>query len=165
MDYQEDFKNKLIEYLWTEINIAILKSKEVKNTVNVLEDMGLLDLAKEYDLVLDMKKLIQLIDREKSRENEDSSETGLSESQPEIKIKKDPVIPAPELKKESPKNPPLLDFKNPKPTEKAEEKPSAQFVDGKCLTENEILFLKYMEENFDQKSWLKRGRIQFEEES
>ena len=36
-----------------------------------------------------------------------------------------------------------------------------QIIDGKELTENEILFQKHLERNFDESYWLKKAGIRF----
>ena len=36
-----------------------------------------------------------------------------------------------------------------------------QMIDGKELTENEVLFQKHLERNFDESHWLKKAGIRF----
>jgi hypothetical protein len=47
---------------------------------------------------------------------------------------------------------------------KAEEKPAlkeASIIDGETLTNNEVLFEKFYQGNFDENSWMKKARVRF----
>ena len=59
-----DGKKKLAEYFWMEINKAILTSPEVKLSIKQLQALGLLDYVSEYNLVLEVDRLIDKIVKE-----------------------------------------------------------------------------------------------------
>ena len=61
MPFEKDKKKKFVEYLWTEINKAILTSPEVKLSIKQLQALGLLDYVSEYNLVLEVDRLIEKI--------------------------------------------------------------------------------------------------------
>ena len=55
---QERRKQELAEFLWLEINRAILNSSSVRNCLKVLKKMDMLDFLCEHDYILDGKKLV-----------------------------------------------------------------------------------------------------------
>ena len=61
MSSKNDGKKKLAEYLWIEINRAILTSPEVKLSIKQLQGLGLLEYVSEYNLVLEVDRLIDKI--------------------------------------------------------------------------------------------------------
>ncbi|MDC0947032.1 hypothetical protein OAS18_05905 [Nitrospinaceae bacterium] len=61
MSSKNDGKKKLAEYLWIEINRAILTSPEVKLSIKKLQGLGLLEYVSEYNLVLEVDRLIDKI--------------------------------------------------------------------------------------------------------
>lgn len=136
MTNEEESKRKLVEFLWVEINRAIIGSLEVKSCIKILKDLDLLDHVEDYNLVLDVQALIKLIQN-------DDKKKGLP-SNDEIKEKKQPSD-IPLGKSDS--------------AEKTED--SSQMIDGKELTENEVLFQKHLERNFDESNWLKKAGIRF----
>lgn len=54
-------KKELAEFLWLEINKAILNSTSVKNCLKILERMDMIDFLSEHDYVLDGRKLVEKI--------------------------------------------------------------------------------------------------------
>ena len=61
MSWEGDEKKRLAEYLWTEINKAILKSPDVQFSIKKLQKLELLDYVSEFNLVLEVDKLIESI--------------------------------------------------------------------------------------------------------
>jgi hypothetical protein len=140
MQNEEESKKKLVEFLWVEINRAIIGSKDVKSCIKILKDLDLLDHVEDYNLVLDVQALIDLIQKDEKK--------GTPSTNEEIKEKQRPsdlrqAKPAPENKTE----------------DTVENTP--QIIDGKKLTENEVLFQKHLERNFDESIWLKKAGIRF----
>jgi len=52
-------QKKLIEVLWQKINTAILGSPEVQTAMTDLKNASQLDAVKEFNLMLDVEKLIE----------------------------------------------------------------------------------------------------------
>ncbi len=136
MTNEEESKRKLVEFLWVEINRAIIGSLEVKSCIKILKDLDLLDHVEDYNLVLDVQALIKLIQNDNKK--------GVGASKEEIQDKQ----PASNM------GPEKADSQKP-----AEE--SMQMIDGKQLSENEVLFQKHLERNFDESNWLKKAGIRF----
>ncbi len=136
MQNEEESKKKLVEFLWVEINRAIIGSQDVKSCIKILKDLDLLDHVEDYNLVLDVQALIELIQKDNKK--------GTPPSNEEIKEKKRPSD---------------LRQATPAPDKKVEDSP--QTIDGKKLTENEVLFQKHLERNFDESIWLKKAGIRF----
>ena len=138
MANEEESKRKLVEFLWVEINRAIINSVEVKSCIKILKDLELLDHIEDYNLVLDVKALIELIQK---------------------KDRKDGAIPPKEEKDGFKVSPETSSGKSEQ--KKSPAKDSLQKIDGKQLTENEILFQKHLERNFDESLWMKKAGIRF----
>mgnify|MGYP000595556094 FL=1 len=68
MSWEGDEKKRLAEYLWTEINKAILKSPDVQFSIKKLQKLELLDYVSEFNLVLEVDKLIESILKKKCGE-------------------------------------------------------------------------------------------------
>jgi len=136
MQNEEESKKKLVEFLWVEINRAIIGSQDVKSCIKILKDLDLLDHVEDYNLVLDVQALIELIQKDGKK--------GAMPSNNEIKEKKRPS-----------------DLRQAKPAVDKKEEDAAQSIDGKKLTENEVLFQKHLERNFDESIWLKKAGIRF----
>ena len=66
MDNNHPSRRQLAEFLWIEINRAILKSQDVRNSIGRLDTLNLLQFTSKYDLVLDMAKLIELVQNEEA---------------------------------------------------------------------------------------------------
>ena len=136
MQNEEESKKKLVEFLWVEINRAIIGSQDVKSCIKILKDLDLLDHVEDYNLVLDVQALIELIQKD--------NKNGAMPSNDEIKETKRPS-----------------DLRQTKPASEKKGKDSTQIIDGKKLTENEVLFQKHLERNFDESIWLKKAGIRF----
>ena len=54
-------KKELAEFLWLEINRAILNSNNVRNCLKILKQMDMLDFLCQHDYILDGKKLVEKI--------------------------------------------------------------------------------------------------------
>lgn len=138
MASEEESKRKLVEFLWVEINRAIINSVEVKSSVKILKDLDLLDHIEDYNLVLDVKALIALIQK---------------------KNEKDGAVPSRKEEDNRKAFPDMGSATTGQDQQPAKETP--QIIDGKKLTENEVLFQKYLERNFDESLWLRKAGIRF----
>lgn len=56
---KERNKKELAEFLWLEINRAIINSNNVRNCLKILQQMDMLDFLCEHDYILDGKKLVE----------------------------------------------------------------------------------------------------------
>jgi len=56
---KERNKKELAEFLWLEINRAIINSNSVRNCLKILKQMNMLDFLCQHDYVLDGKKLVE----------------------------------------------------------------------------------------------------------
>lgn len=136
MTNEEESKRKLVEFLWVEINRAIIGSPEVKSCIKILKDLDLLEHVEDYNLVLDVQALIKLIKKDDKK--------GIMPSSEDIKVKKKP-----------------LDIRSKKADAAKQTQDPTQMIDGKELTEKEILFQKHLERNFDESHWLRKAGIRF----
>ena len=74
MSWEGDEKKRLAEYLWTEINKAILKSPDVQFSIKKLQKLELLDYVSEFNLVLEVDKLIEsILKKNTTKENKADS--------------------------------------------------------------------------------------------
>jgi len=158
---EKDRKKRLAEYLWAEINKAILKSPDVQFSVKKLEKLQLLDYVSEFNLVLEVDKLIESIvkknaadetktmDLEKLKNEflEAEANSAHEEMQPQDEQDEPELDPA---KKES------LNIFPPSSSQ------PLQWVDGRALSENEILFEEYLNQGFDEKHWMEKAKIRFD---
>ncbi|PIQ95997.1 MAG: hypothetical protein COV67_11935 [Nitrospinae bacterium CG11_big_fil_rev_8_21_14_0_20_56_8] len=142
-------KENLAESLWMEINRALLKSTEVRTLLREMNDLGFLNYVSEFNLVLDMEKLVPLMlefdaaNPEKLQFPERESETPDETFDPaeddwedmENRIPQKPVADEP--------GQPLTS-------------PARQRIDGKFLTPNQILFEEFLGNRFDEEAWLKQ---------
>jgi len=136
MKNEEESKRKLVEFLWVEINRAIIGSPEVKSCIKILKDLDLLDHVEDYNLVLDVQALIKLIKKDAIK--------GIMPSNEEINEKKQ-----------------SLDIPSGKTAAAKQTQDLIPTIDGKQLTENEVLFQKHLDRNFDESVWLKKAGIRF----
>ena len=150
MFLKNDGKKKLAEYFWMEINKAILTSPEVKLSIKQLQALGLLDCVSEYNLVLEVDRLIDKIVKEAGDltldeltqlkkdflDVEESGQIGFSHSQ-----------------KSSEKT--ILKEKIDLEDSETFKTISMPWVDGKLLSGNEMLFEEYLSQEFDEEQWLK----------
>ena len=147
MSIEKDKKKKFAENLWTEINRAILTSPEVKSSIKQLQTLGLLDYVSEYNLVLEVDRLIEKV----VKETDDVTNEELSQ------LKKDFL----EVEKTGQKD--FLSDKQVKEKGDSEKSDSnnIQWVDGKLLSDNEMLFEEYLCQEFDEEKWLKNSKLRF----
>jgi hypothetical protein len=61
MTNEEESKRRLVQCLWVEINRAIIGSQDVKSCIKLLKDLDLLEYVQDFNLVLDIKVLLKLI--------------------------------------------------------------------------------------------------------
>lgn len=143
MPWEKNKKKKLAEYLWTEINKAILKSPDVQFSIKKLEKLQLLDYVAEYNLVLEVDKLIENI-LKTDEAKETTSDTTPEEIQLDDKPEFDPAEKEmPDISSAFSTNP-------------------HHWVDGRVLSKNEILFEEYLNMEFDEKHWMKKAKIRFD---
>ena len=90
-------------------------------------------------MVLEVDKLIDNILK---KGNSTESSSG------EIQLEKDLIIEKSERKSSD-----ITSAFSPKPM---------QWIDGKILSKNEILFEEYLNLDFDEKHWMKKAKIRFE---
>ncbi len=77
---KERNKKELAEFLWLEINRAIINSNSVRNCLKILKQMDMLDFLCKHDYILDGKKLVEkLLDEpQKLDESEDAPEDSMA---------------------------------------------------------------------------------------
>ena len=80
-------KKELAEFLWLEINRAILNSNNVRNCLKILEQMDMLDFLCQHDYILDGKKLVEKLLDEPRRLDEPAGNTENFESSPDNAMK------------------------------------------------------------------------------
>ena len=140
MSGKKDKKKRLAEYLWTEINKAILKSPDVQFSIKKLDKLQLLDYVSEFNLVLEVDKLIEGILKQ-----EDEEKNNTASILEELPMRN-------EGENDREENEALGCSSN---------LSSLQWVDGKTLSTNEILFEEYFNQRFDEKHWMKKAKIRF----
>ena len=153
MKNQDESNKKLVELLWIEINRAIISSADVKAILSSLKELNLLKDVKEYNLVLDIDKLIKL----SSVESEDNS---FSKKLNNI------IVDSYSEDFGFNDSPGLVELKDKgassqEPVASKEYQNNRQYIDGKPMTQNQILFQEYQEQLFDNEAWLKKARIYF----
>lgn len=135
---EDESKRKLVEFLWIEINRAIVNSMEVKSCIKILKNLDLLDHIEDYNLVLDVKALINLIQKNDEKD----------EDAPSLQKTEEPKLSANKATGKSHEDKPLA-------------RKNRQKIDGEALTMNEVLFQKHLEKNFNEGVWLKKAGIRF----
>jgi hypothetical protein len=154
MSSKNDSKRKLAEYFWMEVNKAILNSPEVKLSIKQLQALELLDYVSEYNLVLEVDRLINKI----VKEADDVTPNEL------VQLKKD-FLEVEESGQvdflKSQKNNKKINLKEKADPEDSEtcKTISMPWVDGKLLSSNEMLFEEYLSQEFDEEQWLKQSKI------
>jgi len=114
---------KMAELLWADINNAILRSAEVKASIRRMVEMNMLDYLAKYNLTIDMKRLVELTNREEQKQ----------------------------------------EFKKAVGKTARKQAATSQRIDVVILTKNEILFRKFLVNQFDSKAWMKQQRINFQD--
>jgi hypothetical protein len=85
-------KKELAEFLWLEINRAIINSNSVRNCLKILKQMNMLDFLCEHDYILDGKKLVEkLLDESQKL---DTPEDDTPEDSMEMFLEKDSAVPS-----------------------------------------------------------------------
>lgn len=113
-----------------------------------MQALGLLGYVSEYNLVLEVDRLVDKI----VKDTKDVTVQELSQ------LKRD-FLEVEESEK--------VDFtseeqiREKKDSETSESKNTLPWVDGKLLSENEMLFEEYLSQEFDEKEWLKQTKIRF----
>ncbi len=169
MSERNESQDKLVEYLWAEINRAILKSRDVRTTIQHLKDRGLLDQICDYNLVLDVRKLVELtldIDDDDmitlAPEGSTEKKGELANPLPffldseEEDAEKEASSSSGKWERELDR----LDRETHRPKKDASRDRGPQ-IDGQPLSSNEILFQQYLEKQFDEESWMKQAGIRF----
>lgn len=152
MKNQDKPNNRLVELLWIEINRAIINSDNVKVVLENLRALDLLKDVKEYNLVLDINKLIELTAGENSNIDFPNNMAHIVENRTEnFEIEGHADLSEPTDDAES----------RPAPITRKEGLQNSQYIDGKPLSKNQILFQEYLEQHFDNPAWLKKARIFF----
>ena len=103
--------------------------------------MELLDYVSEFNLVLEVDKLIESI-LKKNTTKENKADSILEELHIHAELGND-----------------LEEKETPDPPSSSK---LSQWVDGKALSENEIRFEEYFNQRFDEKHWMKRAKIRFD---
>jgi len=67
MTNEEDSKRNFVECLWVEINRAVTGSQDVKSCINILKDLDLLDHVQGHNMVIDVKALVELIQKDDNK--------------------------------------------------------------------------------------------------
>lgn len=157
MKKKDESYKKIVESLWIEINRAILSSSNVKSSLANLRELGLLKEVSEYNLVVDVNKMVEMMldkpendekpltpqksaDARDNHHNQDDFFEGLSFEE----------------------NMSLLDDLEQPKVQEASSKTSRnirQYIDGKPLSMNQIIFQGYLERQFDMDAWLKKARV------
>ncbi len=124
-------QKKLIETLWHRINQAIIDSDEVRTAMISLKKAHQLDAVKDYNLMLDVDKLIEeMLYRDPVSEAEMENEFSAELLNRDYEMKPNP-------------------------------KNQNQLVDGKILSPNELCFQEYLASQFDETLWMKKTGIRF----
>ncbi len=156
MSSKNDGKKKLAEYFWMEINKAILTSPEVKLSIKQLQALGLLDYVSEYNLVLEVDRLVDKI----VKEAEDVTPDELAQLKKDfLDVEESEQIDFSHNQKNSEKT--TLKEKTDSEDSETFKTISMPWVDGKLLSGNEMLFEEYLSEEFDEEQWLKQTKIRF----
>jgi hypothetical protein len=58
---EKDKKEKLAEYIWTDVNKVISGSTDVQFSIKKIEKLQLFDCASEFNLALELDKLIERV--------------------------------------------------------------------------------------------------------
>jgi hypothetical protein len=88
---KERNKKELAEFLWLEINRAIINSNNVRNCLKILKQMDMLDFLCQHDYILDGKKLVEkLLDESQALE---IPENNSPEDSMEMFLEEDVAVP------------------------------------------------------------------------
>lgn len=159
MPWEKDKKKRLAEYLWAEINKAILKSPDVQFSIKKLEKLQLLDYVSEFNLVLEVDKLIEsILNKNAARKTKNPDLENLKSEF--LETKSNPAHQE-ETQQHDEHDLDTVEKELPDVFSPFSSKP-LQWIDGRNLSENEILFEEYLDRGFDEKNWLKKAKIRFD---
>lgn len=144
MTNNEDFVNELIQKLCAAINKAIVDSQEVRDVIQTFNQNNMIAIAIDYNLILDTKSLIEYINKQPGGVN-------LRASVAENKIPAAQGSSSPKAEETS-----VLVSSGEFPRKPLKD---AQFIDGKRLSENEMMFENYFRARFNEAEWLKKTGI------
>ena len=77
---KERNKKELAEFLWLELNRAIINSNSVRNCLKILKQMDMLDFLCQHDYILDGKKLVEKLLDEPQKTDEPVTEDAPEDS-------------------------------------------------------------------------------------
>jgi hypothetical protein len=154
MSLKNDGKKKLAEYFWMEINKAILTSPEVKLSIKQLQALGLLDYVSEYNLVLEVDRLIDKIVKEAG----DVTPEELTQLKNDFQDVEESGQKDFSQNRNGSKKTTLKEKTDPEDSEESKTI-SMPWVDGKLLSGNEMLFEEYLSQEFDEEQWLRESKI------
>ncbi|KMP11279.1 hypothetical protein UR09_03825 [Candidatus Nitromaritima sp. SCGC AAA799-A02] len=140
---------KLLQVLWEEINWAIINSKSVRSLIKQLHDMGAIDNIIEKEGYVSMKALVEEILKQ--------NENGTEKNSPEVGSDCFSGEPDTDPEEGNPRDN-LIAIQN-ELLKEAEGR--AQWVDGKKLSRNEVRYLEFAADHFDEARWLKNAGICF----
>ena len=89
---KERDKKELAEFLWLEINRAIINSNSVRNCLKILKQMNMLDFLCQHDYILDGKKLVEKL-LDESQKLDTPEEDDAPEDSMEMFLEKDSAVP------------------------------------------------------------------------
>lgn len=89
---KERNKKELAEFLWLEINRAIINSNNVRNCLKILKQMDMLDFLCQHDYILDGKKLVEkLLDEPRKLDDTEAKDDTVVDPMEMILEEEDPV--------------------------------------------------------------------------
>ena len=88
---KERNKKELAEFLWLEINRAIINSNNVRNCLKILKQMDMLDFLCQHDYILDGKKLVEKL-LDESTDLDESEET-VGDFSMDMFLEEDAMVP------------------------------------------------------------------------
>jgi len=88
---KERDKKELAEFLWLEINRAIINSNSVRNCLKILKQMNMLDFLCQHDYILDGKKLVEKL-LDESQKLDMPEDDDIPEDSMEMFLEKDSAV-------------------------------------------------------------------------
>lgn len=89
---KERDKKELAEFLWLEINRAIINSNSVRNCLKILKQMNMLDFLCQHDYILDGKKLVEKLLDESQKLDMPEDDDDTQEDSMEMFLEKDSAV-------------------------------------------------------------------------
>ena len=90
---KERNKKELAEFLWLEINRAIINSNNVRNCLKILKQMDMLDFLCQHDYILDGKKLVEKLLDESTTDLDEPEEISLGDYSMDMFLEEDAMVP------------------------------------------------------------------------